>query len=112
MGVSTNFYTVLGIKLQWNEAFSEVYNDAYGEEDLPTVIMDGYAAEYIVLGSVLFDSGDMRWGFEDGDTFEEIKLEDLKDIEKEYKEKFVTRFPEFKHLLDESFSIISFVHYS
>lgn len=112
MGVSTNFYTVFGLKTEWNDKFHEAYDDAYSDEDTPMVIADGMGGDYIVLGTVLYDSGDMRWGFEKGDSFKEIEIETLSIKEQEYKAKFIAKFPQFRGLMDAPFKLMTFAHYS
>jgi len=112
MGVSTNFYTVYGVKTEWNDEFHEAYDDVYNDEDTPNVIADGMSGEYIVLGIVLYDSGDMRWGFEKGDSFKEVELETLSNMERQYKSQFTAKFPQFSHLLDTTFKLMTFAHYS
>jgi hypothetical protein len=112
MGVSTNFYTIHGIKTEWNDALSEAYDEVYDDEDTPFVLMDGMGGEYFIFGSILFDSGDMRWGFEDGDQFKEIDLSTLPDLEEKYKARFIAKFPEFKELMDAPFVIMTLAHFS
>lgn len=111
MGISTNFYTVYGVKIAWHDAFSEAYCDIYDNCDL-SVILDGMGGEYMVLGHVLFDSGDLRWGFENGDDFVKTNPQDLTKLEETYREKFAEIFPQFQHLLEQPFSILSFRHTS
>lgn len=112
MGVSTRFYTICGIKTEWNEEFSEVYEEVYDDIDTPWVLMDGMGGKYMIFGAVLFKSGDARWGFEGGDSFKEIDLSKLSDIEASYKKQFVEKFPQFKHMMDQPFRVMTLVHYS
>ena len=113
MGVSTNFYTMYGIKTDWLDDFSEAYEDVYEKnEDLPFILMGAMCGDYMVFGSILFDSGDARYGFEDGDSFKEIDLTTLKDREERYKKEFIAKFPQFAHLMDAPFKLISIAHYS
>ena len=111
MGVSTNYYTVYGVKIIDNADFNEAYDDVYDDKDTPTVISDNYSGEYVILGKILYDSGDLRWG-ESGDEFVEIDLASLPDIEKAYKTAFIAKFPQFASFLDAPFKIMSFAHYS
>jgi hypothetical protein len=112
MGVSTNFYTIYGIKVDWDEAFNDAYDEVYDDMDTPYVLFDGMGGEYIIFGEILFNSGDARWGFEDGDSFKEIDLSKLSEIETNYKKQFVEKFPQFKHLVDQPFKVMSLAHYS
>lgn len=112
MGVSTNFYTMCGIKTEWLDDFAEAYDDVYDDKDTPFVLMDGMGGEYFVFGNILYDSGDARWGFEDGDDFTEIDLSTLADREEKYKQEFIAKFPTFAHLMDRPFKLMTFAHYS
>lgn len=112
MGVSTNFYTICGIKTEWNEEFSEVYEEVYDDPDTPYVLFECYDCKYMIFGEILFNSGDARWGFEDGDSFKEIDLSKLSDIEASYKKQFVEKFSQFKHLMDQPFKVMTLAHYS
>ena len=112
MGVSTNFYTIYGIKIDWNEEFNEAYQEVYDDPDTPYVLSDDMGGEYIIFGEVLFNSGDDRWGFENGDQYKEIDPTDFIDIEYYYKHKFVDKFPQFKDLITHPFKLITLAHYS
>ncbi len=113
MGISTNVYTYYGIKVErYDEAFSKAYDEKYDDPQCPNVLFDGIDAEYMILGKCLFDSGDFRWDMEDGDDLQEIDLAQLPKYEIEYKEKFRKFFPEFAHLVDKPFKIMTFTHYS
>lgn len=113
MGVSTNFLVYYGIRLKWNDAFSEAYDDAYDKNEgiRIDVVFDGMGGEYIILGHKLYDSGDYRYGFErgTGDTNYHVSL--LKVVEDDYKVKFTQQFPDFAHLVADDFQVISFVHF-
>jgi hypothetical protein len=112
MGVSTNFYTIHGIKIAWDDVFSDMYNEVYDDEDTPYVLIDGMSGEYMIFGTVLFDSGDARWGFEDGDSYKEIDLCELTIHENEYKESFNEKFSQFSHYMDQPFKLMTITHYS
>lgn len=111
MGVDTNVYGVYGIRLEgYDREFSEAYDEVY--DNCPVdIIFDGMCGEYIILGEKLFDSGNIRWGMEDGDECKQIDIEDLKQIEADYKEKFVKCFPKFAYFMDAPFKLIMFTHY-
>ena len=112
MGVSTNFYTIFGIKHDWQDDFNEAYDEVYDDDDTPFVLSDGMSGEYMVFGKILFDSGDVRWGFEGGDGFKEIDVSKLPEIEREYRAAFINKFPNFKHLVDQPFKLMILAHYS
>ena len=86
MGISTHFYTIYGIetKGKYPKDFSKAYYDVYEDVDTPFVLFDGMNGEYMILGVKLFDSGDARWGFENGDIFAEIDLNTLSTLESGY----------------------------
>lgn len=110
MSVSTNFYTLHGIKLEWDGEFASAYDAVYAHQDIPSVLIDGMNGEYIILGKILYDSGDIQNGF-DGDDFKEIAVSSLAEYEESYKKKFVAKFPSFAHLVDQPFKIITIAHY-
>lgn len=112
MGVSTNFYTICGIKIDWNEEFHDAYDEVYNDKDTPNVLFECYGCKYIIFGKVLFNSGDARRGFEDGDSFKEIDLTKLSAIETDYKTAFANKFPQFAHLMSEPFKVMTLAHYS
>lgn len=112
MGVSTNWYSIYGLRIEWDDALAEQYDEVYDNKDTPFILMDCYSSEYMILGSLLFDSGDYRWGFDGGDTYKEYITENLLEKEKEYKEQFIAKFPNLKHLVESNFKLISMVHYS
>lgn len=111
MGVSTNIYTFYGIKIEWNDDFHEAYDEVYADIQVP-VIVDAMMGEYIVFGEQLFDSGDFRYGMEDGQTYTETDLEALPELREKYIEEFCKWLPEFRHLIDVEWKIICFTHYS
>jgi len=111
MGISTNYYTVYGIKGEFNDEFFEAYDNVYNDDDTPTVLIDSMSGEYAVLGTILFDSGDQRYG-EVEDVFVEIDMDNLPAIELSYKNLFITKFPQFASLMDTPFKLMTFVHYS
>lgn len=112
MGISTNFYTICGIKTEWIDDFSDAYDEVYGDQDNPYVLFDDMGGKYIIFGEVLFNSGDARFGFKGGDHFKEIDLSKLSEIETNYKKQFVEKFPQFEHLIDQPFKVMTLTHYS
>jgi len=112
MGVDTTFYTVYGVKVPWDDTFSEVYEEVYEDPDTPWILLDSMTGEYMIFGVLLFNSGSMRWGFE-GDQSMEISLDNLDRIAQVYCRNFAQCFPKFEHLVkQEDFKLMSVVHYS
>ena len=111
MSVAINVYTYYGVKIPYDSAFSDTYDKVYEICDVD-VILDGMCGEYIVLGHRLYNSGDICDAFEDGDNWKEIDIEQLPKYEIEYKEAFKKWFPEFFHLIDKPFKLMTFTHWS
>lgn len=111
MGISTNYYTIYGTRIEWNDEFSEAYEEAYDDTDTPFVLLDSMCCEYIILGDILFDSGDLRWG-EPNDVCVEIDIHKLGELELEYRKQFIAKFPRFESLMYAPFKLMTFVHYS
>lgn len=111
MGVSTHYYVVYGIRHEYHEEFSEAYDEVYNDHDVPFVVIDGMGGEYTIIGTLLFDSGDLRYSnIKDELTITEVSS--LQELERQYKEKFVAKFPKFSHLVEDEFKIITVAHYS
>ena len=112
MGISTHFYTVWGIYLEWGDDVEQfVENDDIYSCSAPWVLVDGMGGDYIILGKRLFDSGDQRYG-ECEDSFVEIDINSLPALEQEYKEAFVKKYPDFAHFMNEPFKLMTLSHYS
>ena len=111
MGVSTNIYGVYGVKIDWDSSFFEAYEEVYDDDDTPIIISDEMCGEYMVFGTKLYDSGDFRYGMEDGDTWKTIDPSVLSKTEEAYKWIFVKKFPQFVHYMNEPFKLIIFTHY-
>lgn len=111
MGVSTNIYTYYGVKIPYDNELSEAYEEHYENPQAPDILFDDMCGKYIVLGVRLYNSGDMRYGMEDGDHWKEIDLGMLPKHQIEYKEAFKQFYPQFMHLLDKPFKLITFTHY-
>lgn len=112
MGVNTHIYVMFGTKIEWDDAFNDAYEEVYNDISTPHVVFDGMSGEYMVLGEMLWNGGDIRWGLEDGEANKSIDINSLQLIEKNYKESFCKKFPNFMHLMDTSFMIQAFLHYS
>jgi|NOAtaT_7_FD_contig_41_6584376_length_1349_multi_3_in_0_out_0_3 hypothetical protein len=113
MGIDTYFYTIYGVKTEWDDKFNEDHDYLYDDHDTPWVLMDGMGGEYFIFGKPLFQSGSLRWGFEEGDFYKELDLQSLTELEVKYREEFGKKFPNHVHLLgSEPFKLISLIHFS
>ncbi len=111
MGVSTTMYTVFGVKIQFDSDFiDQAEADGVYHTLEKYIIADGMGGEYIVVGKVLFDSGDMRWDAPEG--FEEIDVTALEDGRAEVVAAFNEHLPDRRGILDQPWKLFSFVHYS
>lgn len=118
MGINTHYYTFYGVKLVFGPLASRKENDDFHEalHDRATdgfdSVSDGMDGEYLLLGKILFDSGDLRWGDVE-DTWVNIPLDKLNEIDVEWREAFKETFPERADLIDGKSSIlITFMHLS
>lgn len=111
MGISTHFYTIYGFGIVGvSEEFMDAHYDS--NEDL-FVLFDGMCGDYTIFGIKLFDSGDMRYGFEDGQQYVDTSIESLPDKKERYINRFCEVFPEYKHYMEgRTWTIISMVHLS
>ena len=112
MGISTHVYAILGVKIPWDDEFNAAHELVYDDPDVPDLIFDGMGGEYTVLGKILFDSGDFRWGFEKGDVWKTLDLSQFAEMEQDYRAAFARKFPEFTHLLSQPFELHVFLHWS
>lgn len=111
MGIDIHVYSVYGVKVDgYDTEFSDAYEEVW--DDCPLeIITDGMNGEYMVFGKQLFDSGNLRF-LDSEDTFKNIDITNLADIEKEYKLEFVKCFPKFAHYMEQPFQLLMFTHYS
>lgn len=123
MGINTNIYTIWGIKTEWNDSFNDAYEEieeqlvdefGYGKPQprgsQVEVVMDSMCCKYMIFGSILYDSGDMRY-WDDMNNYQEIDLNDFTEQEKEYKEEFKKLYPDHYHIVDKPFKLINVIHY-
>lgn len=125
MGINTHVYTVYGVKLPWDDAFYEAYEEieealcdesGYGKPKPAgsqiEAIMDGMMGEYMILGPILYDSGDFRY-CEDMNNYQEIVIDGLHVEWLDYKEQFARLYPNHVHLVEGvEPKLINFIHYS
>lgn len=112
MGTSTNFYVYLGIKIDFDDELHEEYDPIYGDPNTPNIIPECICGEYMILGEILFNSGDYRFYFEDYKHDQRVNPKDLISIEKEYKENFIKTFPKFSHYMEKDFELQMIMHFS
>lgn len=116
MGINTHYYTVYGIvHNHYDEEFSEtVYDELYdvveNHEDLD-IIMDGMGGDYMIIGKILFDSGDLRWS-EIKDTFVKINPNHLKMYQVKATTAFREIFPDNEKLLEGEWQLLTLMHLS
>jgi hypothetical protein len=111
MGVSTNFMVWHGVKIDWDEDLVAALDEM--EDHPPFVLVDSMSAKYIVLGTKLYDSGDLRWDLEGGTGDVAINPESLSYLESSFRVSFAEKFPRFFHYVDGiQFDILCFTHYS
>lgn len=118
MGINTHYYTVYGVRInRYDDALSE---ELYGDGDMCEavesstdldVIMDGMGGNYMVMGKILFDSGDLRWS-DFKDTFVEVDMSKLTDIRLGAVQEMNKLLPDFSHYLDGEWKIMTFMHLS
>jgi hypothetical protein len=125
MGINTHVYTVYGVRLDWNDDFYEAYEEieealvdefGYGKPQPADrqieAVIDGMGGEYILLGEIIYDSGDFRY-CDDMNNYQEIDMSNLESLELEYKEQFARLYPDHVHLLEgKDFKLINLIHYS
>jgi hypothetical protein len=125
MGINMHVYTVYGVKLPWDDAFYEAYEEieealtdefGYGKPQPADrqieVIMDAMMGEYMVLGLKLYDSGDFRY-CDDMNNYQEIEEVGLFGKWFDYKEQFARLYPDHVHLLEGvQPKLINLIHYS
>lgn len=125
MGINTHVYSIFGVRTEWNEEFSEAYNDLYeqnieryGYDKEPEsaqagVLMDGMGCEYMVFGVELYDSGDARWGEMLNANEVEINQKILDNMRTEYMEKFRRLYPDhYDWLAAKPWKLVNLVHFS
>jgi hypothetical protein len=116
MGINIHVYTVYGFEIPWNDAFNEAYEEylvknMYTENKL--ALIDYMSGEYMILGPILYDSGDFRYMVEMND-YQEIDVDRLHQLKNSYYLKFEKAFPELIHLLGEGagWKLINVIHYT
>lgn len=114
MSVGVRVYGIWGIKLDFshelNEAFHELH-DFYDDAQVPFALFDGMSGKYMVLGHLVFNSGDAYDGFTNGDHEKIVTVDRLAQLEVAYKLKFCEMLPDFASMMDAPFQVIMLTHY-
>ena len=124
MGINTHVYTVYGVRLDWDDDFYEAYEEieetlcdefGYGKPQPADrqieAIMDSMMGEYMILGPLIYDSGDFRY-CDDMNNYQEIEIDDLL-VWPEYMSKFAKLYPQHLHLLENvTPKLINLIHYT
>ena len=114
MGVSTNIYGYYGVKIAWDDELWDIFDSMEMSDrgnDIPEYLADCMGGEYILLGNRLYDSGDYRYYFEEGEQYKEIDVSMFEQMETTYKTKFRELFPQFSHYMGQPFRLIMLFHY-
>lgn len=125
MGINMHVYTVYGVRLSWDDAFHEAYEeieealiDEFGwgkpqpADRQIEAIIDAMMGEYMVFGLKLYDSGDFRY-CDDMNNYQEIEEVGLFGKWFDYKEQFARLYPDHVHLLEGvQPKLINLIHYS
>jgi len=126
MGINTHVYTVYGVRLDWDDAFYEAYEEV--EEALLDefgwgnpqeagrqieAVMDCMGGEYMILGPILYDSGDFRY-CEDMNNYQEIGIEGAPLLVwLDYVALFKRLYPSHVHLIEcVEPKLINLIHYT
>lgn len=125
MGINIHVYSYYGFRTEWNQEFSDAYEEVYeanieryGYNKEPAdaqieVLMDGMSCEYMVFGVRLYDSGDSRWGEMTNSNEIEISDEILAKMKHEYMEQFKRLYPDqYEWASSFPWKLVNFVHYS
>jgi len=122
MGININVYTIWGLKHPMDTSFRKEWGDIeehlferYGNRDYPesfqirAIIGDNY----VVVGHVLYDSGDFRY-MDNMNEYAKLDIDpkELRRLEREYKRKFAKLYPRHKYLVDQPFELFNMIHYS
>lgn len=111
MSVGLNVLSFWGILLEgYDRALSEAMYDLDDDHMLEHAF-DGMNGEYMVLGVKLFDSGNVYRDEPTARSTLDLTTGYLPQQEALYKSMFLKRLPQFGHLMDRPFRIITFSHY-
>jgi hypothetical protein len=125
MGINVHVYSYWGVRTEWNEQFSDAYDELYdknmeqyGYNKEPAdaqveVLIDGMSGEYMVFGERLYDSGDSRWGEMVNSNEVDISHGVLDQMRWDYMSKFKRLYPDqYEWLAAKPWRLVNLVHYS
>ena len=120
MGININNYGVYGVKINdYNSEMSELDEKLYELNNqgihFVDVIADGMMGEYIIFGQKFWDSGDWRYGAEDGQSLGILDpdSESLQKIRELIINGFQEHLPNYVHLVNDhkQWQIMALTHY-
>lgn len=125
MGINCHCYSYWGVRTEWNEEFSNDYEEVYsinvklyGYDKEPSdaqveVLMDGMSCDYMIFGVQLYDSGDSRWGEMINSNEIDINQSILDNMKNQYMIQFKKLYPQhYDWLAKKPWRLINLVHYS
>lgn len=105
MSVTVDFYSIYGIKIDFDESLNEAYEEVYNDPNCPWILVDAMTGEYMILGIEL---GSLR-AYRDDEKI--VSTFDLHNEKKRYRRNFKQFFPDHGHLLDQPWTFIMKAHY-
>ena len=112
MGVSARPCVFYGIKIEGYDAkLVDAIERMYEDNEECIGAFDGMCGEYMVLGQRLFNGGESRYSFEEGDEFVSLDPNMLNFFEAIYKTEFLEKLPEYAYLIDKPFQLHMLLHW-
>ena len=128
MGVNLNVYGIFGVKTTDHDIYDKInyVNDLDYVDDEPSAevseqilkaselhkicdfIQDGYCGEYSIIGTIIYSSGDFRYGWDEAENNKTYSIQEL--LELEIKQKELLKY--FGIEIDEPFHFFGIKHYS
>lgn len=114
MGIDINFYMVFGTRVSCkeNEGLIEKFEALTENGGKPIdYLLDFRKGEWLILGTILADSGNLRYG-DFKDDFVSKKISELVHLENAYKMNFLKHFPEHYDAVRPHFEIMFVAQYT
>lgn len=120
MGININNYGIYGVRIDdYDSEMSELHEKIYDLNKagihFVDAIVDGMMGEYIILGQIFWDSGDWRYGAEEGKSLGILdpSPESLQKIREPVVKGFQEHLPEYVHLVNNpnQWKIMTLTHY-
>jgi len=125
MGINMNVYTIYGINCRWDDGFFKDYetiqeqlydefgyNNPFPADRQVDVLIDGMGGNYIILGKVLYDSGDFRY-CDSMNDYQVLDIYSLNDYKQRYIEQFSKLYVNHMHLVEgKEWKLFNLIHYS